>query len=146
MLAKEANGSATTPTSGAVREDEPRLAPGANPDAAVDQVLALLSEERYPAACRLAAAALAKFPSHARVKNAWSIFEREGKATVGPQASEPDREKEREWLRDPPASARGKWVALLGKEMIDAADTLRELEESLSSRELPKPALVHYVD
>ena len=63
-----------------------------------------------------------------------------------PEASEPSREEEFEWLRNPPESVRGKWVALLGNEMIDAAETLVELEGSLCSKDLPKPALVHYID
>jgi len=118
----------------------------ADPDDVVDEILALLSEERYPSARRLAARARARFPDHARVRNIWTIFDTQGKATLGPEASEPPREEEFEWLRHPPASVRGKWVALFGSEMIDAAETLIDLERSLRVKKLAKSALVHYVD
>ncbi len=68
------------------------------------------------------------------------------KAVAGPSASEPSRERELKWLRQPPESARGKWVALLGGELIGAPETLVELEESLRSIDLAKPALAHHID
>ncbi len=148
MLAKGPLGGtgASTRSSRATSEDKPLLAADADPEATVDKVLALLSEQHYPMARRLAAEARVRFPDHSRVQDLWSIFDNRGKAIAGPEASEPSREEEFEWLRHPPESARGKWVALLGSEMIAAAEKLVELEESLRSKQLPKPALVHYID
>lgn len=121
------------------------MSPDADPDAIVDQILALLSEDRYPSARRLAAEAVARHPGHARVRNAWAIFDPHGKATVASEASERNRAEEFEWLRQPPESARGKWVALVGSDMVAAADTLVQLVESLRRQELSKTPLVHYI-
>ncbi len=95
---------------------------------------------------RVSAEARVRLPGHGRVQGGGSIVDNRGKAIAGPEASEPSRKEEFEWLRHPPESARGKWVALLGSEMIAAAEKLVELEESLRSKQLPKPALVHYID
>lgn len=144
LLAKAAT--SVSGSSGKLRTDvEPSLPPGADPDKAVETILALLSEDRYRAAERLAAEAVARFPDHRRVANAWRIFRPRGKAVRRP-ATEPSRREEMAWLRNPPSSARGKWVALIGSEMIASANTLPELAESVRSRDLPKPALVHRVD
>ncbi len=87
-------------------------------DAVVDEVLALLSAERYRSARRLAAAALEKYPEHTRVERAWSIFDNRGKVRAVSRGPEPkSRQEELRWLNDPPESARGKWVALLGGEV-----------------------------
>lgn len=110
----------------------------ADPDSAVDRILALLSEGRFSAARRVAAEARKTFPDHSRVQNAWSIFDRRGKATVGEATSEPSREAELEWLSRPPESVRGKWVALQGRELVDSAETLKELQESLAAKDLPR--------
>jgi hypothetical protein len=54
--------------------------------------------------------------------------------------------QELDWLRDPPQWARGKWVALAGREAVASAETLPDLVERLDSMELPKEPLVHRVD
>ncbi len=56
------------------------------------------------------------------------------------------RAEELEWLRNPPESVRGKWVALVGKEVVATADALAEVMESLKSMTLPKTPLVHRID
>ncbi len=56
------------------------------------------------------------------------------------------RTEELEWLRNPPESVRGKWVALVGNEMVAAAEALAEVMESVKSMNLPKIPLVHRVD
>ncbi len=118
---------------------------GADPDAVVEDILSLLSEERFQTAQRLASEAAVRFPDHRRVANVRRIFHRSGKAVRRP-ATEPNRREEMAWLRNPPESVRGKWVALVGSEMVAAADTLPKLAKSLRSKSLAKPALVHRVD
>ena len=44
-------------------------------------------------------------------------------------------------MRDPPAWARGKWVALAGGEVVAAEESLAEVELELSSLELGKQPL-----
>ncbi len=121
------------------------LPPAVGPDKAVEIILTLLSGERFRTARRLAAEALSRFPDNRRVANAWRIFESRGKPIRRP-ASEPDRSAELAWLGNPPASVRGKWVALLGSRMVASADTLPELAAALRSESLPTAALVHRIE
>ncbi len=131
----------------AVHTDRDLLPPDAEPNAVVDEILALLSAERYRTARRLAAAALERFPEHVRVERAWSIFERRGKARAVRSRLEPkSREEEFRWLSNPPASARGKWVALLGSEVVGMSESLVELTEKIRPMNLPHSALVHYIE
>ncbi len=78
------------------------LSTDASPGAAVDEILLLLDEDRYQTARRMAAEALARFPDHKRVRNAWAIFDNRGKARVSPQGPQPPTREEFEWLRNPP--------------------------------------------
>ncbi len=123
------------------------LTPDADPNTVVDEILALLSAERYQSARRLAAAALERFPEHVRVERAWSIFEKRGKARAVPGRLAPkSRKEELRWLRNPPESARGKWVALLGSEVVGMSESLAELTEKIRPMDLPHSALVHYIE
>lgn len=140
---------------GAVAAEEPRVPerggpgqrkPPTDPDVAVEQILALLSEDRYRSARELAREACRRFPENARIRDTWAIFDNRGKATAGPKASEPKRTAEFEWLRKPPESVRGKWVALVGSELVGVADVLSELAEALRSRTFSRRPLIHYVD
>ncbi|MCP4664409.1 MAG: hypothetical protein GY856_54190, partial [bacterium] len=92
MQARAAEPVAVGTRSGAVKvpsRDEQRLEPGADPDAVVDKILALLDESRFQTARRMAAEALVRFPEHARVKRCWAIFDNRGKARVAPGGPEP---------------------------------------------------------
>jgi len=146
MLARSASPVGAGAASGTARESKPLLPPDACPDAIVDEILALLGEERFRSARRLAEEAIARFPEHRRVRNAWTIFDTRGKARVTSGGPEPDTDEEFEWLRHPPEWARGKWVALVGREAVAAADTLAEVLETLRARTFPKRPLVHRVD
>lgn len=117
----------------------------AEADAVVDNILRLLSDERFQTARRVAREAIDRFPEHPRVRNAWRIFDTRANAIRRP-GNEPSRSEEFNWLRNPPETARGKWVALVGKEMVAAADSLKELVESIRSLRLSSPPLVHHLD
>ncbi len=144
MLAQGAETAAGSPSRLPDTDPEARLSPGVDPDRAVEDILSLLSQERFQTARRRAAEAVARFPAHRRVANVWRIFDHRSEATRRP-ATEPNRREEMAWLRNPPDSVRGQWVALVGSEMVAKADTLPELAELLGSETLPKPALVHRV-
>ena len=109
------------------------------------RILTLLSEERFQTARRLALKAADKFPEHSRLQTARRVFDNRGEAIRRPGSGQ-SREEEFAWLNDPPESARGKWVALLGSELIGSAEKLQDLMELLRSKSLPKPALVHFVE
>lgn len=144
MIAHESDAAGTAGSRAARAADSP-LPPEAEPGAVVEEILGHLGKDQYQTARRLAAEALARFPEHPRVQNAWRIFDKRANAVRG-QGNEPSRSEEFDWLKSPPESARGKWVALVGKEMVAAADTLAELVEALKSLSLPKPPLVHQLD
>lgn len=139
-------GAGARPEPTEVSSEESLLPRNADPDAVVDGILSLLGEERFPTARRMAAAAVARFPEHARVRRAWGIFDPRGKATVGSGGPEPPTTEEFNWLRDPPEWARGKWVALVGSEAVAAADTLAEVLETVRSLDLPKRPLAVRID
>ncbi len=127
--------------------DEPRLPVEISPEAAIERVLALLGEDSYLSARRLAREALRRFPEHAGTRRIADVFEPRGKAVPRPDGPrQPDRRQEFDWLRDPPAWARGKWIALVGAEVVAAAESLAEVERKLRSLELGKQPLVHRVD
>ncbi len=120
------------------------IPPGATPKAVLDEIRRLITDHLI-AARRLAARAASRFPDHRGITNANRILN-EGEATVGSGENEPIREEEYEWLRHPPESARGKWVALLGSELVGMARSLAELIELLRSKNLERQALVHRID
>ncbi len=125
------------------REDQ-RLPSARRPDDMLEEIRAHLVEGRYRTAQRLAAQAAARFPDNPEIRtmnrglNEWKVRTR--------PASGQDRTEEFEWLRNPPESARGKWVALIGRRMVAAGEALAEVMESLKSMDLPKTPLVHRVD
>ncbi len=136
-------GLAVTPAS-SVRK---RLPADISPEAAIAKVLGLLGEGSYLSARKLAREALRRFPGDARARRIADVFEPHGKAVSRPDGPrQPDRRQEREWLRDPPAWARGRWIALVGGEVVAAEESLAEVEQKLSSLELDKQPLVHRVD
>ena len=120
------------------------IPPNAQPEEVLDQIRALLTDHSLVAR-RMAVEAAARFPEHAGLQNAKRILN-DGKATVGSGGPEPSTTEEFDWLRHPPESARGKWVALVGSKMVAAADTLAEVTDCLRSLKLPKPALVHHIE
>lgn len=145
MFAREAGGGGGGPQPADTEND--LLKSDSDPETVVEEILALLSTERYQSARRLAAAARKRFPEHVRVERAWSIFDNRGKARAVPARSKPrSRKEELRWLRNPPESARGKWVALLGSEVVGLSESLEELTETIKPMDLPHPALVHYIE
>jgi len=144
---------ASTPTasaapssrSGSASGAAPLLPPDAEPDAVVDEILSLLSGNRFLTARELAVQAAARFPDHARIGRLKYALN-DAKSRVGSGGPQPNTTEEFNWLRNPPRWAQGKWVALVGTEVVAAADTLEEVRESLRSRTFAKKPLVHRID
>ncbi len=118
--------------------------PGARPETALATIRSLLREGEHRAARRVAAEAVTRFPGHEEIRNAARVLG-DGTATVRP-GHEPSREEELAWLRNPPESVRGKWVALVGSEMVGADESLADLIQVLDTKSFPKRPLVHRVD
>lgn len=124
-------------------EPETSIPAGAKPEVILERIRTLVTDHSREAR-RLAVAAAARFPDHAAIPSAKRVLV-DGKARVGSGEPEPSTTEEFDWLRHPPESARGKWVALVGSEMVASADSLAELTAALRSKQLPKPALVHHL-
>ncbi len=148
LIARQPENSGSAGSSRArVPSTEPRLPAEISPQAAIERVLALLGAGSYLSARRLAREALRRFPENAETRRIADVFEPRGKAVPRPDGPrQPDRRQEREWLRHPPAWAHGKWIALVGGEVVAADESLAEVERKLSSLELGKQPLVHRVD
>ena len=114
------------------------------PATMLKEIKVQLSRGRFRRAQQLAREAAGRFPRHAEINrmnrglNEWTMSTR--------PSDEPDRTEEFAWLRHPPDSVHGKWVALLGHEMVASAETLVEVMRRLESLNLPAVPLVHRVD
>ncbi len=146
MYAQSGDRSASAGLSGAAepsREGDSAAPPDALPEEVLERIRTLVTDHSIEAR-RLAVEAAARFPEHAGIQSAKRILN-DGEATVAPGGPEPSTTEEFNWLRQPPESARGKWVALVGSEMVASADTLAELTACLRLQEPAKPALVHHL-
>ncbi len=127
-----AGGSSSRPT----RRSEAGVAPGR----ALDEIRELLSHGDLPAARELAAAAACRHPDHQELRNAKRVL-CDGKAfPIAGSIRTSDRELE--WLRDPPETYRGQWVALLESNLVGASNSLEELMRSLAPEILERSPLV----
>ncbi len=112
-------------------------------DEILDTVRELLAIGRLPTARMLVERALLRFPDHAelsRISRFLDLREAQSNPLVEPSTSD-----EIDWLTDPPESARGRWVALIGRQVVAMADSARELKETLRSLDLAQRPLVHRV-
>ena len=146
MLARPATATGSRAQAQAAGRRGTALPADADPDATVDEILSLLDQDRYRTARELAAAVVERFPDHRRARKVWTLFDVSGRARVGAGGPEPPTDEEFAWLRDPPAWARGKWVALVGSEAVAVGDSLAEVQESLESSRFSKRPLVHHID
>ncbi len=117
--------------------------PEDDPEALLALTLEHIRESRILLARQVAAEGTTRFPDHAELRNADRILSG-GQATPHP-GTEPNTDEEFEWLRNPPAWVRGKWVALVGRKAIAVADTLAEVMASIRAMDLPKKPLVHRI-
>lgn len=126
------------------RSSAPMAATEVDAIQALEQIRAHLEEGRYRSAQRLAQEAGAQFPEHPDIRT-MNRGLNGGISGTSPAAGHSRRE-EFAWLRNPPQSARGKLVALVGSEMVASADTMSELKAALKLIRLPKMPLVHRID
>ena len=134
-----AGSSAATKPSG--RKTSPRSDP--RPEDVFARLHRLIAAGKVGAARRLVVEAARRFPRHPRIRLAKRILS-DGKATANPWSQE-TAAAEIAWLDDPPAEARGKWVALIGAELIGMADSAEALVESLAGKKLNQLPVVQYV-
>ena len=121
-----------------------RASSKAQADAALEEIREHLGGGRYRTAQRLAKVAAVRFPDHSGLRTMnRGLNQRQVRTRP---ATGQGRTEELEWLRNPPESVRGKWVALVGSEVVAAAEALAEVMESVKSMNLPRIPLVHRVD
>ncbi len=101
----------------------------ASPEELLDEIRALIASNDVRTARRLAAEAAERHPDDAELLNAHRILNT-GRSYSRAGAGRNTRE-EFEWLQDPPRRYRGKWVALVGRNVVGAAATLKELLASI---------------
>jgi len=88
----------------------------------------------------LARDAATRYPEDPEVKKACRILFG-GEATSRPKTGRSLRDEYR-WLKSPPDEYRGRWVALIGEEVVAVADTLAKLREVLPSNLERTPLVV----
>jgi hypothetical protein len=119
------------------------LPPEADPEAAFELLRRLIEDGQIATARRLTVEAARRFPDHDRIRLARHILN-DAKATPDPYV-QPTAGAEIEWLKEPPEEARGKWVALIGSEVVSMADSADELMTTLRSKNLEHLPVVQYV-
>lgn len=132
-----------TARSGLTNEQESLLPVQAEPEDVFELLRQLIADGQVRTAREVLAEARRRFPGHAKVRLAQRVFA-EGKPTPNPFA-QPTAAAEIEWLRDPPAEYRGRWVALVGGDVVGVADSAQELMRSLRSKNLTQVPVVQHL-
>jgi hypothetical protein len=112
-------------------------------DDVVARVRELLAIGRLKTAKGLVERALRRFPDHAELGKLSRFLDQRG-ATPNTTV-ESTTDDEIDWLANPPENARGRWVALIGRQVVAMADSIRELKQALQSLDLPQAPLVHHI-
>ncbi len=142
-LAKSADSSALAQGTWSSRRERTLLSRSARPEEVFDRLRQLIEEGRITEARRLTVEAARRFPDHPRVRLAKRVLN-DGKATSNPWV-QPTATAEIAWLDDPPDEARGKWVALIGGELVGIADSAKKLVESLALKDHRQLPVVQYI-
>ncbi len=109
----------------------------------LDEIRELLRDGDIYDARRLAAEAARKHPDHPGLRRIHELLN-VGRSRRRPATGRSLRE-ELEQLRDPPDELRGKWVAVLGHEIVGIADSLKELVARLPPHLEQTPLAVQIV-
>ncbi len=104
----------------------------------------LLDEEQFAAAQRMAARAADSFADHPWLAKAHRVLN--PKRVTSHPARGSDRKKEFDWLRRNSGAYRGKWVALLGDQLIASSDAAGDVLREIRARNLEARPLVHRVE
>jgi len=93
---------------------------------------------------RTAARGAAAFPDDPWLRKANRVLN--PSRIVSKPATAPDRTREFDWLRKHSAEYRGRWVALLGEELLSSGAQLEEVLSEVRSRNLDTKPLVHHIE
>lgn len=103
----------------------------------------LLDLQQFQEARRTAARAAEEHPDHPWLVQAHRVLNPDRMARRTAQGR--GRTQELAWLRRNTETYRGRWVALLGDELIVSAETFQEVQCAVQERELEGPPLLHYI-
>ncbi len=119
------------------------LSPDARPEDVLERLRQLVAEGQLTAVRQLTVEASHRFPDHEKIQLARRVF-CEAEATPNPFV-QPTTTAEIEWLNDPPEKTRGKWVALVGSELVGLAETFEDLIKQLEGKNLQQLPLVQQI-
>ncbi len=107
------------------------------------RIRALIEEDKVGAARRLLAQALRESATDPELATLRKVL---APAHAKPNSvQDPDRSAELRWLQEHGESYKGRWVALLGADLLAHAETLDELLSRLRERAPQASAFLHYV-
>ena len=112
--------------------------PERKPLSAEDEVRALLEDGRISAAKKLVEAAGDQLPESLREIFAPPLIRRVDERDV-------DRTPEYNWLKANGPAHVGKWVALVGEELVACEDSLKDLLKQIGSRHFEREPLLHHL-
>ncbi|MCP4660388.1 MAG: hypothetical protein GY856_33725, partial [bacterium] len=101
------------------------LSPDTRPEDVLERLRQLVAEDQLTAVRQLTVEAAHRFPDHEKIQLARRVFS-EAEAAPNPFV-QPTTTAEIEWLNNPPEETRGKWVALVGSELVGLAETFENL-------------------
>ena len=146
LLARSADSSALQGTSKPPQRARPgeRLLPrDADPDDVLPLLRSLIETDQIERARQLTFEAVRRFPGHEQIRLARHILS-VSKATPN-RYVQPTATAEIEWLENPPEEARGKWVALIGRDLVAMADSPQELRTVLQDKKFDQYPVVQHL-
>jgi len=117
-----------------------RLRHSADPPDAEQQIRSLLEEGQIWEAQELLKSAGDRVPAGSKIREVLSPARVRKSPVKGV-----DRSAEFHWLKTKAAEYPGKWVALVGEDLVASSDTLKELLARLSELRLEREPLVHHL-
>jgi len=116
----------------------------AEPQVLVERIKTLLARQEFLAAQQAAVRAAEEFPDEPWLQKAKRVLHPTRVAST--PATGPERTRELEWLRRNGSAYRGKWVALLGDDLIAAGGDFDTVWREVQARPLKGKPLVHRID
>lgn len=113
-------------------------------DSFADAVRSSLGSGQAGEARRAAAQGAAAFPGDPWLRKANRVLN--PSRIVSKPATAPDRTREFAWLRKHSAEYRGRWVALLGEELLSSGTKLEDVLSEVRSHNLDTKPLIHYIE
>ena len=107
------------------------------------EVRQLLGEGQLQAARKLIAEALRTHPTHAELLKLQQVVA-PGRV-VRQSRCYPNRTAELDWIARHRSQYQGKWVALVGKEVVAIEDDVKELLNKIQQQHFTKTPLVHHL-